>query len=77
MKQEIESPRGFSLIELMLVVAVIGIVSSLAIPSLIRNREWAQVRAVASNMETLAKGFQTYRKSLGGFPPGRAPQWAV
>jgi type IV pilus assembly protein PilA len=61
--------RGFSLIELMMVVTVIGIVSSIAIPSLVRYRELAQVRAVASNMKTFAQGFETYRASLGGYPP--------
>ena len=69
MKQDIGSARGFSLIELMLVVTVIGIVSTIAIPNLIRYRDLTQVREVASNMETFAKGFQTYRVSLGGFPP--------
>lgn len=69
MKQEIGSARGFSLIELMLVVTVIGMVSTIAIPNLIRYRDLTQVREVASNMETFAKGFQTYRVSLGGFPP--------
>ena len=68
-KQDRGSPRGFSLIELLMVITVIGIVSSIAIPSLIRYRDLAQVRAVASNMETFSKGFQTYRTSLGGFPP--------
>ncbi len=54
--------RGFTLIELMIVVAVITIIASLAIPNLLRHRMSANEACAAGSMRIIATaqvGFQT------------------
>ena len=67
MTRSSRSSPGFTLIELLIVVTIVGVVASIA-PSLIRNRELAHARAVASNLKTFAKGFQTYQIVRGTYP---------
>src|SRR5262249_5235616 len=70
-------PNGFSLIELLIVVAIILIIAAIAIPSLIRSRMAANDSSAASTLRTLntaeaayltnfpSTGFSQSLKSLG------------
>jgi type IV pilus assembly protein PilA len=61
---------GFSLIELMIVVAVIVIIAALAIPQLLRARMAANESAAVSALRTLATQEANYDSSWGsGFSP--------
>jgi type IV pilus assembly protein PilA len=64
---------GFSLIELMIVVAVIVIIAALAIPQLLRARMAANEAAAVSALRTLATQEANYDSSFGpGFSPSLA-----
>lgn len=52
--------KGFSLIELLIVVAIILIIAAIAIPSLLRSRMLANQSAAASSVRTLNTAEVTY-----------------
>lgn len=54
------SRNGFSLVELMLVVAIISIIVSIAVPTIVSARVEAQVQATKSMMRTIYTAEQVY-----------------
>ncbi len=63
--------KGFSLIELLIVVAIILIIAAIAIPSLMRSRMLANQSAAASTIRTLVTAETTYYSTFGavvGYP---------
>lgn len=62
--------RGFSLIELLIVVAIILIIAAIAIPNLIRARIAANQSSAAATLRTLASAAVMYQSTYqNGYPP--------
>jgi prepilin-type N-terminal cleavage/methylation domain-containing protein len=57
---------GFSLLELLIVVAIILIIATIAIPSLLRSRQAAQESSAVSNIRTINTAEVTYLSSNAG-----------
>jgi type IV pilus assembly protein PilA len=61
--------KGFSLIELLIVVAIILIIAAIAIPNLLRSRIAANEASAVGSLRTLNTTAVTYSTSCNGFPP--------
>ncbi|HEY6904207.1 MAG TPA: prepilin-type N-terminal cleavage/methylation domain-containing protein [Candidatus Acidoferrales bacterium] len=82
------SGRGFSLIELLIVVAIILIVAAIAVPNLLRSRMSANQASAVANLRTIttaavsywvtyANGYPPSLQAIGGLGPGATCDAAV
>ena len=59
--------KGFTLIELMVVVGLVGVISSIAIPNYIQSRRSARESAAISNVRTLTSAEGAFLSTSGGY----------
>jgi type IV pilus assembly protein PilA len=60
--------KGFSLIELLIVVAIILIIAAIAIPNLLRARIAANEASAVASLRTMNTASITYNSSYGSYP---------
>ena len=63
------SIRAFTLIELLIVVAIIGILAAIAIPNFLEAQTRSKVAKSKAEMRTLALALESYHVDRDGYPP--------
>lgn len=64
-----KTERGFSLIELLVVVVIIGIIAALAVPGLQRARQYAQSGSAIQSLRTITTAENLYERQYKVYAP--------
>lgn len=60
--------RGFSLIEIMVVLVIIAIMASIVAPQILGNQETAQLKKAAVDIQSLESAIERYKLQTNTFP---------
>ena len=79
--------RGFTLMEMLVVLVVLGLIAAVAIPQVMKLLEGAKSKAAKIQLETLSQSLSHYQLDIGAYPtteqglkalwqsPGGAEAW--
>jgi len=65
--------RGFTLVEVMIVVVIIALLAALAIPAFQRVRRAAQNSRIENDLRVFSQAFETYAAEKGSWPANVGP----
>ena len=68
-KRTIKKRKGFMLLELIIVVAIIGILAAVAIPNFVGMTDEAKVAKIQSDLSTIGTAMEVYHVKKGGTYP--------
>ena len=69
--------QGFTLVEIMIVVAIIALLAAIAIPNVLRGRTTANESACIGNMRALVSSLEMYRSVNNTYPDNTAGEWQL
>ena len=60
--------KGFTLVELMIVIAIIGLIAAVSVSSMVRARVQANEGGVRQGLKTVQSATVSYRGAMGAYP---------
>lgn len=79
--------EGFTLIEMVVVIAILGLLMAAAVPAYFQIQAWAERNSAKRNIQTFKAAITTYKLTVGSFPdkledllekpsdPSKAKKW--
>src|SRR3989339_574532 len=68
--------RAFTLIELLIVVAIIGILAAIAVPNFLNAQTRATIARCMADIKAIANSLEMYHSDQNNYPEGRG-KWAI
>jgi len=72
MERKIKKIQGFTLLEIMVVLVIIGVLAALIAPRFIERADEAKVKATRVEMQNIAQALKLYRLQYGSYPSSSA-----
>lgn len=64
----VRGESGFTLVELMVVIVIIGVLAAVAVPSMTRQADKAKVKRAVAELKTMQTAVDAYRAEKGAYP---------